>query len=69
MFGLAWGLWTNVVFVSCCREPAHVQWAVKFKTMIQSLHAYVKAHHTTGLAWGNKVSLPQYHATPFFSGA
>eukprot|EP00002_Diphylleia_rotans_P009457 TRINITY_DN1970_c0_g1_i1.p2 TRINITY_DN1970_c0_g1~~TRINITY_DN1970_c0_g1_i1.p2 ORF type:complete len:466 (-),score=118.57 TRINITY_DN1970_c0_g1_i1:2393-3790(-) len=35
-------------------DNTHVDWVNAFKAMLKGLHAYVKAHHTTGLAWNPK---------------
>lgn len=39
------------------RDAQHVAWVRSFVALLDKLAAYVKAHHTTGLAW-NKGGVP-----------
>ena len=34
-----------------CSDKKHVVWARSFTSLLDTLRAYVKAHHTTGLVW------------------
>ena len=46
-----------------CSDPAQVAWARSFLALLAALAAYVKAFHTTGLAWNARgVPVEQYEA-------
>ena len=38
------------------RDATHAEWVKSLKGALADLHAYVKAHHTTGLVWSKTVS-------------
>lgn len=47
------------------KDATHAEWVKLWLKILNDLHAYVKQHHTTGLAWGshgkrdfNSVSVP-----------
>lgn len=49
--------------VLTCSDPAQVAWARSFLALLAALAAYVKAFHTTGLAWNARgVPVEQYEA-------
>lgn len=37
------------------RDSTQCDWARSWTVVLKALAAYIKSHHTTGLAWGNKM--------------
>ena len=36
------------------KDKTHVDWTLTYTNLLNDLHGYVKAHHTTGLTWNPK---------------
>lgn len=58
MFILKWSMSQCKDVSASSRDKTHVDWVKAYIAIFTALQSYIKAHHTTGLAWSKSVSPP-----------